>query len=578
MAYDLTAVLTLRDNYTNRMRTIIAQTKQMQRTTAMLSRTVGVLGPALASTATVGVGAVGALSASLAAAGAGALAYGVVATSALTKVFDASEELEKIQQKIDQADTVKERVAAQKELAALYKGMSLAQRGALTDLQEFKSFWGGFVKQFEKPIFKAFSEGLNALQTVFTKLQPTILNVANAVVKLMQGFNSALGSSGATKFFEWLETNAARSLTNFTQMATNTLSGVLSLFQAFAPLGASMETSLLGITQRFREWAESLSGTQGFKDFVAYVQENGPKLWNSLKNIGNTIINVSAALLPMGQLVLTVVDNITSFAEKITSSKEALIGIGAAIVTFRAGLATLTIIQTVNTLLAAYRAGTLLATAAQLGFNVALLANPIGLVIAAISALVGIGVVLYRNWDTVKAKAISLWNSMGVLRSVLTNLPGPFGAIVSAGIRIMSNWGAIKAKAASVFGAVKGWIDGVISKWNSFKSAVTSFKMPSIKLPSIGSIKAGLGGGKKDGSHYHGLGRVPSNGYRAVLHKDEAVLDRKQAKAWRSGQSGGSGGNVIIQGNTFTVREEADINKIASVLARQIYLAGEAGA
>jgi len=574
LAYDLTAVLTLRDNYSSRMRTIISQTKQMQRTSNILAAGVVGLGSAMTTTSAVGVAAVGALGASFAAAGAGALAYGVVATSALTKVFDASEEVEKIQEKIDKADTVKERIKAQKELAALYKGMSTEQKGALTNLQEFKSFWGGFVKEFEKPVFKAFSEGLTAAQTILTKLKPTISSVAGVVVELMQSFNNSLGSSGATKFFEWLEVNAAESLYSFAQIASNTLSGVISLLQAFAPLGASMEESLIGLTQRFREWAASLSGTQGFKDFVAYVQTNGPVLWNTLTNIGTTIMNVAAALAPFGSIVLTVAQNVSSFLEKITSSKEALIGIGAAIVTFRAGLLALQVIQTINILLAAYRAGTLLATAAQLGFNVALLANPIGLVIVAISALVGIGVVLYRNFDTIKAKAISLWNSMGVLRSILTNLPGPFGQVISAGIRIMSNWDSIRSKASSVFGAVGDFIDGVKAKFNGFVSAVKSFKMPSFKMPSMASTKAGMGPSKKNKSSYHGESYVPRNGMMYRLHQGERVLTKKENRQFAKG----SGQSVVINMGGMTVREEADLDKIASKLARRIYLAGEAGA
>jgi hypothetical protein len=574
LAYDLTAVLTLRDNYTSRMRTIIAQTKQMQRTSNLLAGGVVGLGSTMTATSAVGVAAIGALGASFAAAGAGALAYGVVATSALTKVFDSADEVDKIQKKIDQADTVKERIKAQQELAALYKDMSTEQKGALTNLQEFKGFWSGFVKDFEKPIFKAFAEGLTAAQTVLTKLKPTISSVADTVVRLMQGFNGALGSSGAVQFFDWLETNASRSLTNFTMVAGNTIAGIGSLLQAFTPLGISMENSLVRLTQRFREWAASLSGTQAFKDFVAYVQTNGPTLWNTLTNIGTTIVNVAAALAPFGSIVLTVAENVSSFLAKITSSKEALIGIGAAIVTFRAGLATLMIIQTINRLLVAYRTGTLIATAATMGFNVVLLANPIGLVIIAISALVGITVVLARNWDTVKAKAISLWNSMGVLRSVLTNLPGPFGQVVSAGIRIMSNWDSIKSKAASVFGAVGRFIDGVVAKFHSFTSAVSSFKMPSFKMPSMASTKAGMGPSKKNKSSYHGESYVPRNGMMYRLHQGERVLTKKENRQFAKG----SGQSVVINMGGMTVREEADLDKIASKLARRIYLAGEAGA
>ena len=576
MAYDLTAVLTLKDDYSSRMKGIIAQTQAMKRTTNMLSVGVVGLGSAMSTTSAVGVAAVGALGASFAAAGAGAIAYGAIATSALTKVFDSADEVDKIQKKIDQADTVKERIAAQKELAALYKDMSSAQRGALTDLQQFKSFWGGFTKQFENPIFKAFSEGLNATQTILTKMAPTISNVSGVVVELMQNLNKSLEGSSATKFFSWLETNAAESLYNFATMATNTFAGVASLLQAFAPLGASMEERLVSLTEKFKNWAASMSGTQGFKDFVAYVQTNGPNLWNTLTNIGNTLVNVGIALAPLGSAVLKVAEGLTSFISKASASKEVVLGLVAGFAALKTGLAIAGAINAVTKAWALYRAGATAAALAQLGLNAAMLMSPTTWVIAGIAALVAIGVVLYRNWDKVKAKAIELWNKMGVLKSVLLAMTGPFGAIVAAGVKVISNWGAIKAKAASVFGAVKGWISGVQEKWNSFKRAVTSFKMPSIKLPSIGSIKAGLGGGGKSGKkHYHGLSRVPYNGYNAVLHKNERVLTAKENRQY----SKGSGGITIAKlADSIVVQQEADIDKFASALARKIYLAGEAGA
>lgn len=41
-----------------------------------------------------------------------------------------------------------------------------------------------------------------------------------------------------------------------------------------------------------------------------------------------------------------------------------------------------------------------------------------------------------------------------------------------------------------------------------------------------------------DGSHKNGLDTVPKDGYVAELHKDEAVLNAEQAKTWRAGQTG----------------------------------------
>ncbi len=57
----------------------------------------------------------------------------------------------------------------------------------------------------------------------------------------------------------------------------------------------------------------------------------------------------------------------------------------------------------------AHAAMTGLMTGAQWALNAAMTANPIGLVIAGIAALIAIGYVLYKNWDTISEFAATMW-------------------------------------------------------------------------------------------------------------------------------------------------------------------------
>lgn len=52
------------------------------------------------------------------------------------------------------------------------------------------------------------------------------------------------------------------------------------------------------------------------------------------------------------------------------------------------------------------------AVAGGLGTVIGFLTSPIGLVVLAIGALIAIGVLLYQNWDTIKAKAKEVWDSV----------------------------------------------------------------------------------------------------------------------------------------------------------------------
>ncbi|QIB26105.1 hypothetical protein [Caloranaerobacter azorensis] len=51
-------------------------------------------------------------------------------------------------------------------------------------------------------------------------------------------------------------------------------------------------------------------------------------------------------------------------------------------------------------------------TAAQWALNAAFVASPIGWVVLAIGALIGIGILLWKNWDTIKTKAFELWEGI----------------------------------------------------------------------------------------------------------------------------------------------------------------------
>lgn len=63
----------------------------------------------------------------------------------------------------------------------------------------------------------------------------------------------------------------------------------------------------------------------------------------------------------------------------------------------------------------------------------------------------------------------------------------------------------------------------------------------------------------------YGLSYVPYNNYPAMLHEGERVLTASENRSYSSG-----GGSVVITGNSFTVREEADIEKVAKAIVSKI--------
>ena len=134
-------------------------------------------------------------------------------------------------------------------------------------------------------------------------------------------------------------------------------------------------------------------------------------------------------------------------------------------------------------------------TAAQWALNVAMSANPIGIIIVAIGALIAIGVAMWMNWDSICAwckqafQAVGdffvsvgtsigsffsgLWTgikdtAVGVWNSITGFLSGAWNTIASAAVSVFTGIGnAIKNVWNGIVGAIKGAINSIISAINS---------------------------------------------------------------------------------------------------------------
>ena len=216
----------------------------------------------------------------------------------------------------------------------------------------------------------------------------------------------------------------------------------------------------------------------------------------------------------------------------------------------------------INGLVTAYKAWkavTVTQTTAQWLLNVALNANPLGLVAIAIGAIIAIGVLLYKNWDTITEKLGQFWS---YIKEVFGNMKS---WIVGKWDDIIEYFGGLKSKlttkASGMWDGIKesfrGAINWIIEKWNGLQLKLggqqislpfgKSFSIPSITLdtPNIPSLDVGTNMVKNDGL--------------AQLHKGETVVPADVAGG------GFSGGNDIHIENLI-VREEADIQKIAKQL------------
>ena len=194
------------------------------------------------------------------------------------------------------------------------------------------------------------------------------------------------------------------------------------------------------ISGAFKSGLATLAGVNEFGDIV----ENSP--FQILKD---------KVIIPFSELLVKLQEDgtFTKWAENLASVFQELISWGEKIIKFIvdwkelliplvSALAGLFIINKVVVLI-----GALQTALAALSFNPVMLG---------IGAVIAIGVLLYRNWDLIKEKLISLWDKIKGFVKIFLFFSG-IGLIIKLGQLLVKNWDLIKAKLASLWAKIKAF-------------------------------------------------------------------------------------------------------------------------
>ncbi|WP_019244573.1 MULTISPECIES: hypothetical protein [Bacillus] len=270
----------------------------------------------------------------------------------------------------------------------------------------------------------------------------------------------------------------------------------------------SYENQLGNLRQSWTNLKAGLAGpfldkvTAGLKNMATWVGNvDTEKLTTGMSSFGE---KVSTVVTPAFNGLKTGLGWVKDNAGLVTTSLTAVVGGFAA---FKGVMAVNTAIQAYNGFMKTSAVVTGIQTIATHGLNAAIRANPFGWVATLIGLVVTAGILLYKNWDTVKIKAGELWAKTKEV----------FGGIY--------DWGVSKIQ------PVVNFFGNLADKFSKFKNAITSFKMPKW-VSTIGST-IGKAAGLALPGHATGLASVPYDNYAARLHKDESVLTAKQSTALR---------------------------------------------
>lgn len=252
--------------------------------------------------------------------------------------------------------------------------------------------------------------------------------------------------------------------------------------------------------QDFNKVLDTMSNVAGATDtaFNKVNETTGARLKKSFNSLKNAGIQLGDSLAPMIEKVSGAIQILAEKFNNLTPAQaDMIVKIGLMVAALGPAISIIgKLISTGGTLFSTLgKVSTALGEAggagAVLGKAFAALKSPIGIAVIAIGTIITIGVALYKNWDTIKAKAAELkkaisekWNEIkqvttAVFTSIkdfLNNIWNGIKSVFTNSLNtiksgVTSGWNGIKNITTTVWNSIKTIIANV---WNGIKSVVTS--------------------------------------------------------------------------------------------------------
>jgi hypothetical protein len=410
-----------------------------------LGKAAAALGPAAVPALAAVAASVVSLGGVLASAGAAAGVFGAVVKSAFGEVQEASKKTADIQEKIELLEErirvanatgigdankyEKKRIDLLNELRARWQQMPPELEKVTLAYNAMKHRWKEFVEANKPATYGIMASGFGLVKSAIGQLQPLFDTGAYAAYRLVEAMKRGV-DDGA---LQTIAKAAGPALHTLTSIIINTGKAIGGMF---SKIGAAQGQGILewieDLTEKWAKWATADTG--GINDFIKYVNTEGPKAFDSLDNLATAAKNIYEAVSPLAPVTLAVAQALTGILAAIPPETiQTLVGAWLA---FNVALKAFAIVQGI-------------ATAAQWAMNLAMTANPIGVVIVAIGLVIAGITLLWQNsegfrkfwiatWDIIKkaALAVGTW-----FKDVLWGkyIKGAWNAILNDGKRVW-NW------------------------------------------------------------------------------------------------------------------------------------------
>lgn len=223
---------------------------------SLVPTAIGVLGTAGYAVGALTNGVV-ALGSAIGSAGLGMGAFGLVAFTTISKLYDENAKL----------------TQSQKDLKKHIDSLSYS--------------YGVMEKSAQPLVYDTIGKGVNTIKTAIHMMTPIVDDAAIAIGDLFHDLNRSLQGERMTEFFDYIERSTGPMINNIGTGLGYALQGVANTMVALEPLTDWMGRGFENMFKRFADWSAIQKDSDGFADFI----ENTKSALSSIGDIAGDAVS-----------------------------------------------------------------------------------------------------------------------------------------------------------------------------------------------------------------------------------------------------------------------------------------------
>lgn len=193
-------------------------------------------------------------------------------------------------------------------------------------------------------------------------------------------------------------------------------------------------------------------------------------VWQGIKNVAIPIFQgiwsvIKTVFEAIGKIIDKIAPQFANLADQLANGNidtDKWVKVGEAIAKIIAVI--IGVVAAVKTVIAVVR--TVTSVVKGVSAVISFVSSPVGLVILAIMALIAVGILLYKNWDKIKAFAIRIWTA---IKDFFVNI------FTSIGNFFTSIWEGISTFFSSVWNGIKETVSGAVSAvWETISTVFST--------------------------------------------------------------------------------------------------------